>query len=275
MRLRIDFAYDGTAFSGWAKQPGLRTVEGELTTALEKILRHDVRLVVAGRTDAGVHARGSVLHVDVEESAFHRLPGRSQRTPEAAAVTRLAAVLPADIVVRKVQQAPAGFDARFSALSRRYSYTLTDEPSELDPLQRHGIVVHKRQLDVSAMHLAAQQMLGLHDFAAYCKPREGATTIRNLLAYEWERRGPLVIGTIIADAFCHSMVRALVGGVVPVGEGKQTTDWPALVLGEHRRNPAVTVMPPHGLCLEEVRYPADHQLSARAAAARCVRQLPE
>lgn len=274
MRLRIDLAYDGTAFSGWARQPGLRTVENELGAALATILRHEVRLVVAGRTDAGVHARGAVAHVDAEEAAFARLSGRSSRAPQAAALTRLAGVLPDDIVVRALSPAPAGFDARFSALWRRYSYTICDQPSQMDPLHRAAVVVSKRPLDVRAMNEAAGSLLGLNDFAAFCRRREGATSIRTLLAYEWERRGALVVGTVRADAFCHSMVRALVGGVVPVGEGRKPVGWPREILSAGRRDPGVTVMPPHGLVLEEVAYPPDDAMASRAQEARTVRTLP-
>lgn len=275
MRLRIDFAYDGTDFSGWARQPGLRTVEGELEQAWAKILRHDVRLVVAGRTDSGVHARGAVAHVDVDDTAFASLPGRSARSPEAAAVTRLAGVLPPDVVVRRVRVAPEGFDARFSAEHRRYSYTLCDRPERLDPLRRREVVLHKRELDVEAMNEAAGSLCGLRDFAAFCKRREGATSIRTLLRYRWERQEDLVVGTVVADAFCHSMVRALVGGVIPVGEGRRPVDWPLEVAARGRRDPSVTVMPAHGLVLEEVCYPPDDELAVRAQAARHVRTLTD
>lgn len=273
MRLRIEFSYDGTEFAGWAKQPGLRTVEGELEEALARVLRHDVRLTVAGRTDAGVHARGAVAHVDVEDDAFAALPGRSSRSPEEAAVTRLGGVLPADIAVRSVDIAAPGFDARFSAVSRRYSYSLCDCPRGLDPLRRREVVVNKRPLDVAAMNEAASMLLGLQDFAAFCKRRDGATTIRTLLEYSWVRAGDLVVATVKADAFCHSMVRALVGGVVPVGEGRRPVDWPAQVLLRGVRDSSVTVMPAHGLVLEEVVYPPDDELAARAAEARSVRSL--
>lgn len=276
MRLRIDFAYDGTAFSGWAAQPGRRTVEAELSEGLTKILRapEPVRLVVAGRTDAGVHAAGAVCHADVDESAYAALPGRSGRTPEEAAVTRLNGVLPVDVVVRSVCPAPEGFDARFSALQRRYRYRLCDELTRLDPVRRHDTVVHRRPLDVAAMDIASRKLLGLRDFAAFCKQREGATTVRTLLVYSWRRTEDGVLeATVVADAFCHSMVRSLVGAVVPVGEGRRETGWPATVLAAGRREPAVTVMPPHGLSLMEVVYPTDDALAARAEQARAVRSV--
>ena len=278
MRLRVDFAYDGTDFSGWAAQPGRRAVESELSAALSRVLRapEPVRLVVAGRTDAGVHAAGAVCHADVDETAFAALPGRSDRTPQEAAVTRLNGVLPPDVVVRDVQVAPEGFDARFSALRRRYRYRLCDDVRRLDPVRRRDTVVHKRALDVAAMDAAARNLLGLHDFAAFCKKREGATTVRTLLDYSWVRGADGVLeATVVADAFCHSMVRSLVGAVVPVGEGRREVDWPAQVLSAGRRDPAVAVMPPHGLSLVEVVYPPDDRLAERATQARATRELPE
>jgi tRNA pseudouridine38-40 synthase len=275
-RVRLDFGYDGTEFSGWAAQPGRRTVEGELSAALTTILRapEPVRLTVAGRTDAGVHARGQVAHFDPDPAAWAALPGRSARTPHEAAAARLRGILPPDIAMRSVSVAPAGFDARFSALRRRYLYRLCDEPSSADPLRRRDTVLAKRPLDVDAMEAAAQQLVGLRDFAAFCKRREGATTVRTLLDYSW-RRGPdgILEATVVADAFCHSMVRSLVGAVVPVGEHRRAPDWPAAVLRARVRDAAVTVMPPHGLSLEEVAYPPDAELAARAEEARAVRTL--
>lgn len=277
MRIRIDLAYDGTDYSGWAAQPGLRTVEESLSVALGTVLRSDPpRLTVGGRTDAGVHARGSVAHADVDPTAWAQLPGRSDRPPHVAAVTRLAGVLPPDIVVRAVTSVPEAFDARFSAVHRRYTYRICDRPSTLDPLRRRDTVRHKRPLDVAAMDEAARRLTGLHDFAAFCKKREGATTVRTLLGYSWERGADgILTGTVAADAFCHSMVRALVGSVIPVGEGQQGTDWPAQILAAGVRDARVTVMPAHGLCLEEISYPPEAQLAARAERARAVRRLPD
>ena len=276
LRLRLDLAYDGTDFSVWAAQPGRRTVEGELTTGLSTLLRADppVRLTVAGRTDAGVHARGQVAHVDVDPTAWAAVVGRSDRLPEEAAPSRLRGILPADIVVHAVRVAPEGFDARFSALRRRYRYLVCDRLESLDPLRRNEIVTVKRPLDVAAMDDGARSLVGLADFAAFCKRREGATTVRTLLDYSWVRRDDgLLEATVVADAFCHSMVRSLVGAVVPVGEGRKPVHWPAEVLRAGVRDPGVVVMPPHGLSLEEVVYPADAELAARAEEARAVRTL--
>ncbi|USQ77043.1 tRNA pseudouridine(38-40) synthase TruA [Ornithinimicrobium cryptoxanthini] len=276
VRIRMDLAYDGTDFSGWAAQPGLRTVEGEVSAALGTILRSDpVRLTVGGRTDAGVHARGSVAHVDVNRAAWAGLPGRSDRPPQEAAVTRLAGVLPADIVVRAVTPVSDDFDARFSALQRRYTYRICDRPATLDPLRRRDTVLHKKPLDAEAMDEAARKLTGLHDFAAFCKKRDGATTVRTLLDYSWERgEDGILTGTVVADAFCHSMVRALVGSVVPVGEGEYAVGWPREILTTGVRDPRVTVMPAKGLCLEEITYPPDEALADRAEQARATRRLP-
>lgn len=276
LRIRLDLRYDGTDFSGWAAQPGLRTVEGELSAALTTVLRsaQPVRLTVAGRTDAGVHARGQVAHLDADPTAWAALPGRSDRTAEEAALSRLRGILPGDLTVRAVTVAPAGFDARFSALQRRYLYRLCDRPETADPLRRRDTVWTKRELDVAAMHAAAQGLLGLHDFAAFCKRREGATTVRTLLDYAWRRAADGTLeATVVADAFCHSMVRSLVGAVLPVGEGRRPIEWPAEVMRATVRDTRVTVMPPHGLSLEEVTYPDDAGLAARATEARAVRTL--
>ena len=276
VRIRLDFGYDGTAFSGWAMQPGKRTVETELSAALTLILRAatPVRLVVAGRTDAGVHARGAVAHADVDPAGWALLPGRSARSPAEAALARLNGVLPADVVIHRVSVAPEGFNARFSASQRRYLYRLCDRPHLLDPLRRGDTVIHRRPLDVELMHEAGQQLLGLRDFAAFAKRRDGATTIRTLRDFSWLRAGDGVLeARVVADAFCRSMVRALVGAVIPVGEGRQPVEWPARVLVAGLRHPGVVVMPAQGLSLEEVTYPPDVEVGGRATAARFRRVL--
>jgi tRNA pseudouridine38-40 synthase len=276
LRVRLDLGYDGTDFSGWAAQPGLRTIEGELATALTRMLRaaEPVRVTVAGRTDAGVHARGQVAHCDVDAHAWAALSGRSERSAEEAAVTRLRGLLPPDIVVRSAAPAADGFDARFSALRRRYLYRICDDPAALDPLRRRDTVVVKRTLDLEALAEASARLVGLRDFAAFCRRREGATTVRTLLEFSWRRLDDGVLAaTVVADAFCHSMVRSLVGAVVPVGEGRRGVEWPAQVLAAGQRDPSVAVMPPHGLSLEEVAYPPEPELAARAVQSRATRTL--
>jgi tRNA pseudouridine38-40 synthase len=272
VRLRIDLAYDGSGFSGWAAQPGRRTVEEVLTEALGRVLRlpGPPNLTVAGRTDAGVHARGQVVHADVPAADWTAATGQP-----AGPLARLAAVLPADVRVRAVGPAPDGFDARFSALWRRYSYRVCDDPARADPLRRHETLWTRRRLDLAAMNEAAQSLTGEHDFAAFCRRREGATTIRTLRVLNWHRDGDqAAIATVVADAFCHNMVRALVGALLAVGEARRPPGWPAEVLAAAVRDPAVRVVAPHGLCLEEVGYPPAPELAARAAHTRRVRVSP-
>lgn len=273
MRLRLDLAYDGTDFHGWASQPALRTVQGELEGALARVLRQEhVSVTCAGRTDTGVHARGQVVHFDVAEEVVSAAAGRSTDPPVTALMRRLNGVLPADVRVRRGARAPAGFDARFSAQWRRYAYRIADDPAAVDPLSRHHVLAWSRPLDVMAMDEAARRLVGEHDFAAYCKRREGATTVRELLEFGWRRVRPgLVEAVVRADAFCHNMVRSLVGASIAVGEGRRPVDWPATVLAAGTRDPGVLVVPPHGLTLEEVRYPEADRLAERAAATRTVR----
>jgi tRNA pseudouridine38-40 synthase len=277
VRVRLDLGYDGTDFAGWAAQPGQRTVEATLAAALARVLRLDPvpRLVVAGRTDAGVHAAGQVVHVDLPLAAWRGFGGRSLRPSEGELLVRLAGVLPPDLRVHRAAVAPPGFEARFSAIRRRYAYRICDDPAGVPPLRRHDVLWHRRPLDVNAMTAAAASLVGLNDFAAFCRRRDGATTIRTLLTYCWDRdEAGFVVGTVVADAFCHSMVRALVGVVLPVGDGRRPGDWPAQVLLGAVRHPAVSVAPARGLVLEEVVYPDDAQLAQRAAESRTVRTLP-
>ena len=267
MRLRMDLAYDGTDFHGWAKQPGLRTVQGELEGALTTVLRiPEAEVTCAGRTDTGVHARGQVAHVDVEHEVGVAADLRR----------RLDGLLPPDIRVRRVVAAADGFDARFSAVWRRYAYRIADDPAAIDPLTRGHVLTWRHALDVDAINAASKELLGRHDFAAFCKQREGATTIRTLLDLSWERdEDGLLVGTVRADAFCHHMVRSLVGCLMAVGEGRHPASWAGDVLAAATRDPAVTVVPAHGLTLEEVGYPPDDELAGRADAARRLRTLED
>jgi tRNA pseudouridine38-40 synthase len=258
VRFRLDLAYDGTEFSGWARQPGRRTVEETVAASLATVLRlpDPPALTVAGRTDAGVHATGQVAHADLAAATDPDQLGR-----------RLAGVLPPDVVVRSVSRAPAGFDARFSALGRRYRYRICD--GVIDPLRRRDTLVWPRPLDPEAMTAAAAPLIGEHDFAAYCRPREGATTVRTLRRLDASREpDDAVLVAAEADAFCHNQVRAMVGALLVVGDGRRSLDWPGEVLAAGRRDSAVTVAPAHGLTLVGVDYPADEALAARASAAR-------
>ncbi|MBY8881839.1 tRNA pseudouridine(38-40) synthase TruA [Actinacidiphila acidipaludis] len=268
VRVRLDLSYDGAEFSGWAKQRSRRTVQGELESAIRTVLRlpEPVELTVAGRTDAGVHARGQVAHVDLPAEVWAAEGEKLRR--------RLAGRLPWDVRVWQVGEAPAGFNARFSAIWRRYAYRVGDHPGGVDPLLRGHVLWHDRPVDVDAMNTAAALMLGEHDFAAYCKKREGATTIRTLLDLHWERTPEgLAVATVRADAFCHNMVRALVGAMLLVGDGHRALGFPAEVLAGRVRHSAVNVVRPHGLTLEEVGYPPDDQLAARNLQARNLRTL--
>ena len=281
-RIRLDVAYDGTDFSGWARQPGLRTVCGVLEAELGTVLRNPVTLTVAGRTDAGVHARAQVCHVDVDPAWLDQrsLDGR----PEAL-VRRLARLLPADIAVMDARWVPDEFDARFSALRRHYEYRLTTAPWGAEPTRARDTAAWTRTADLEAVRAASERLLGLHDFAAFCRRREGATTIRELQRFEWrtepDPRGPDAPGaaevwtaSVSADAFCWSMVRSLVGAVMAVGEGRRSLDWISGLLAETERSSAVPVAPARGLSLIGVDYPADDELAARNLVTRELRPGP-
>ena len=261
VRLRVDLAYDGAGFAGWARQPGQRTVQGTVEEALATVLRAPVGLTVAGRTDAGVHATGQVAHADVPGEAWSAVAG--------TLVRRLAGVLPADVRVTAVAPAAPGFDARFSALFRRYAYRVTDAPWGADPMRRHDTLGWPRPLGLDALRAAAGGLLGEHDFAAFCKRREGAGTVRTLHRLDWARRPDgVLVATVQADAFCHMMVRGLVGALLAVGEGRRPVDWPASLLDSRERSGAVAVAPAHGLALVQVGYPPDAELAARAQLTR-------
>jgi tRNA pseudouridine38-40 synthase len=277
VRIRIDLAYDGTDFHGWAAQPGLRTVQGELSTALATVLRvPEVAVVCAGRTDTGVHARGQVAHLDVDDAVLVAAAGRSPDPAVEALLRRLNGLLPSDVRVRRVVEAAPGFDARFGALWRRYAYRIADTPAVVDPLARAQVLTWPRPLDLAAMNAASAVLVGRHDFASFCRQREGATTIRTLQELSWRRDDAgVAVGTVRADAFCHSMVRALVGCLIAVGEGRRPVAWAGDVLRAATRDPAVAVVHAHGLTLEEVAYPADEDLGARAAQTRAKRVADE
>ncbi|MCX5385068.1 tRNA pseudouridine(38-40) synthase TruA [Streptomyces sp. NBC_00083] len=270
VRVRLDLSYDGKDFSGWARQPfGRRTVQGEIEDALRTVTRSQVPygLTVAGRTDAGVHARGQVAHVDLPEDVWAEHREKLLR--------RLAGRLPHDVRIWRIAEAPSGFNARFAAIWRRYAYRVTDDIGGVDPLLRGHVLWHDWELDVEAMNAASAALVGEHDFAAYCKKREGATTIRTLQELSWVRGDDgIVTATVRADAFCHNMVRSLVGALLHVGDGHRDVEWPGKVLDAAVRDSSVHVVKPHGLTLEEVGYPADELLAARAKEARNVRTLP-
>jgi tRNA pseudouridine38-40 synthase len=274
VRVRVDLGYDGTDFAGWARQPDQRTVQGVLE---DVVRRHPPgagvprSLVVAGRTDAGVHARGQVAHLDTP-------PLPTEDRPPLADLDRLRGrwnrMLPRDVRVHRLSVAPDGFDARFSALRRRYSYRVADPLALADPLRRRDTLWHARALDVDGMSRAALALLGEHDFAAFCRRREGATTVRTLIRLDWSRDGDgVAVATIEADAFCHNMVRALMGALLAVGDGRRDQGWPAEVLTAATRLPDVHVVAAHGLSLDEVTYPDVDALAVRAEQTRRLRRL--
>ena len=270
VRWRLDICYDGTNFSGWAAQDGRRSVQGELETWIARVLRLDgsPRLVCAGRTDAGVHARGQVAHLDLDPMVI---------TDGGDALTRrLNQVLGGDCVVRRISVAPPGFDARFAAIWRRYVYRLSDGSVPPDPLYRYQIAQVRAQVDLALLNQEAGNLLGLRDFGAFCRHRAGASTIRTLLELVGRRvaSGPMagvIEFTVRADAFCHSMVRSLVGALVAVASGRRDHEWLAGVTERGVRDSSIAVMPAAGLTLEEVGYPADHELARRVRQARAVR----
>jgi tRNA pseudouridine38-40 synthase len=260
-------------------------VQGVLEDALGMLLRRHppvASLVVAGRTDAGVHALGQVAHVDLTEEQVAALSrerrARSTVSPGERLAARINGILglSSDVVVTAADIAPDGFDARFGAVWRRYEYRIADTPETRSPLDRHRTVWHPTPLDAESMNAAARAMLGLHDFAAYCKPRAEATTIRTLQDYEWHRDAAgVLIARVRADAFCHSMVRALVGAAVAVGEGRLPLERPRELLGVASRSSEFIVMPARGLTLVQVGYPRDAELAARAAQTRARREAHE
>lgn len=281
-RIRLDIAYDGGLFSGWAVQPGLRTVQGVLEEALAMILRRPIRLTVAGRTDAGVHARGQVAHLDISDAEWLGLcrghdvdPAHSLKRRLNGALGRVLGELHGCVEIVDASRAAEGFDARFSALWRRYSYRIADAGTLRDPLQRAVTLWHKQDLDVERMNKAAEPLLGLQDFAAFAKPREGSTTVRTLLRLDFARGADNVINiNVQADAFCHNMVRALTGAALRVGDGREAPDWMHQRLQAGVRDAKSVLAAPHPLILEEVHYPDDAQLHERATLTRARRLIP-
>ncbi|MEO5778589.1 tRNA pseudouridine(38-40) synthase TruA [Arthrobacter oryzae] len=279
LRIRLDLAYDGGPFAGWAVQPGLRTVQGILEEAIALLVRRPVRVTVAGRTDAGVHARGQVVHADLTEAEWLALPRGHELDPAVALLRRLRGALSRGlgdltgaVEVHRVSVAPEGFDARFSALWRRYSYRIADGPALWDPLGRTSTLWHKERLDVGLLNEGASALLGLQDFRSYCKPREGATTIRELQRFEFSRGSDgVIVASVQADAFCHNMVRSLVGSALFVGEGIEAPGWLLERLLARQRDAKSVLAAPHPLVLEEVAYPSASQLLSRAELTRARR----
>jgi tRNA pseudouridine38-40 synthase len=251
-RVQLLVAYDGGAFHGFAVQPGQATVAGRLSEALGRLAGHDVTLTCAGRTDTGVHAAGQVVHADVGEAFF-------DHHDESAAVRSLTHQVGPEVAVLDLKRAEPGFDARRSALSRRYRYVLLRTPAA-DPLLRHTSWHVPGELDVAAMRLAADTLLGEHDFAAFCRrPPAGGSTVRRVMetSLRTDSSGRLLVFEIEANAFCHQMVRSVVGALVSVGEGRLTAADVLGILRAGDRSRGSRLAPPGGLCLESVRYPTE------------------
>lgn len=274
-RIRLDLAYDGNAYRGWAAQPGLSTVEGVLREALATIIRREVPVTVAGRTDAGVHARGQVVHLDLTAEEYEALSRGRGIAPAEAMLRRLSGVLGRQdgaVVLHAVSEVPEAFDARFSALSRTYTYRIADSQQLWDPLRRKDTAWVRTPLDDRLMDAEALSVLGLNDFGSFCRPREHSTTIRELQDFRI-RRGEdgIITATLTADAFCHHMVRALIGACIDVGEGRREPGWLAARLGEPSWDQNVRLAPPQGLVLEGVSYPEEEGLAERAEQTRAMR----
>jgi tRNA pseudouridine38-40 synthase len=301
VRLKLRLAYDGTDFAGWAKQPGLRSVEETLEKAFAQVLRMPVspRIVCAGRTDAGVHASGQVAHIDVPLDNLFRVSysreeryelGQQGGIPIVDGLPVLPEVVLAalnrrvngsmgrntDIVIHTITVAPVGFEARFSALARRYEYRLADGLEHLNPITRKFTAFNFYPLDLGLMNEVADLMVGLRDFGAMCKPRPGATTIRELQEFRWIRNDEgVLVATLQADAFCHSMVRSLVGSCVAAGSKLHTVSHVEKLRDQAQRTAVFKVMPAHGLTLTEVLYPSDEEVGERAELTRSRRELTE
>ena len=258
-RLRIDIAYDGTAFFGWAAQPDRRTIQDLVEEAIARISRSDVESVVAGRTDAGVHATGQVIHIDLPDAVF------ADGLTYIDLRYKLNRILDEDVRIMEISDAPEGFHARFSALRRIYTYKILDNNDVIPPLSRYDVAPWYRPLDADLMNKASELVLGHHDFAAFCKFKEGGTTIRNLEKYQWHRdETGLLVAEVVADAFCYSMVRNLVGAVVCVADGRKDPSWMAELLANKERVSDSLVFPARGLSLTRVEYPTNDQLIERA-----------
>ena len=186
-------------------------------------------------------------------------------------VRRLARFLPEDVRVRDIVRPPKGFDARFSALRRHYVYRLSTAPYGVDPQRARFVTAWPRPLDIDAMAAASRELLGLHDFAAFCRQREGATTIRDLQRLDWSRDGDDIAANVTADAFCWSMVRSLIGALLAVGEHRREPGWCGSLLASTRRSSDFVAAPARGLTLTGVDYPPDDQLEARTKVTRDLR----
>ena len=264
-RLRIDLTYDGTSFSGWAKQPNLRTIQEEIEKALSTITQHQIATVVAGRTDAGVHAKQQVIHADLpEDTIIENL------------VFRLNQILDKDVRVISTSWAEVNFHARFTPISRTYQYKIIDAGKVTAPLDRYDSAEWFRELDIDLMNAGSKLLLGEHDFFAFCKFREGGSTVKNLMKFDWYRdENGVVIGEVKADSFRYNMVRNLVGAAVCVGEGRFAPEWMLKTLQDKVRISDSYVFPAKGLTLIKVEYPQPDQYLSRYKNNLSIQELEE
>jgi tRNA pseudouridine38-40 synthase len=252
-RLRVDLSYDGTNFAGWAKQPDQRTLQAEIEKALSVLTQSQINTIVAGRTDAGVHAEHQVIHVDIPE-----------KTDISNLAFRLNQLLDEDIRIKSASYAPVNFHARFTASARTYRYKIIDGARITPPLNRYDSAEWFRNLDIDLMNRGSQLLLGEHDFFAYCKFREGGTTTRKLLQFDWHRdENNYVEGIIKAESFRYNMVRNLVGAAVCVGEKRFEPEWMLKTLEDKVRIPDSYVFPAKGLSLIKVEYPSESEYLTR------------
>jgi len=274
-RFRIDLSYDGTDFAGWAKQPKLRTVQGEVISVMNKIFgesKTDFGLRVAGRTDAGVHAEHQVVHVDLSQAQLKRL-GRNKDIR-----LKMNSLLDPDVRIISVSEVPAVFHARYAATHRRYRYTISDMTSGWNPLRARYNLWLKFPLDLEAMQAASKEFLGLHDFAAFSKPKPKATTIRELRAITVSRNkalGNVIEIELLADAFAHNMVRSIVGALIKVGAGRATPKDVAKALKSRSRSHPFKVVTPEGLSLIEVGYPQEKDYAKQVLITQHTRSLDD
>jgi tRNA pseudouridine38-40 synthase len=263
VRLRIDLAYDGAPFAGFARQPDQTTVQGTLEGALSRLTGQSVDTTCAGRTDRGVHALAQVVHVDLDPDGAR---GERALADLDVLADRLDHLVGRAITVWRVRAVPDAFDARFSATARAYRYRLADA-SRIPPLQRYDRWHVAASLSVARMRAAARHLVGEHDYASFCRKAPGRTSTRRLDAVTVVRRGGLVEIGLAGPAFCHQQVRSIVGCLVDVGHRRREPDWLAEVLEARDRSVASRVAPPHGLLLERVsygrRWPAAPPVEAR------------
>lgn len=249
MRIALGVEYSGQQYYGWQRQQGMPTVQGKLEHALSKIAAHPVAVICAGRTDAGVHATGQIVHFDVDV----------QRA-EPAWTLGVNSNLPKDIAVRWMHEVSSDFDARFSATARRYRYVIYNSPTRPGILP-YGVTHCYHALNETWMQEAAPALLGEHDFSAFRAAHcQSNTPYRNMREISVVRHGDYIVIEVMANAFLHHMVRNIVGSLMVIGQGEQPPEWLAALLAGRDRKQAAATAKPNGLYLVDVTYPASFGL---------------